>query len=71
VAGPEDLARHVRGFFETLGVNGGLAGQGVPEGDLPALADEATRFRPVLENAPAALDRDDLLAVYRAVMQEG
>lgn len=64
--GPAPLARHVRGFLEILGVNGGIASRGVPEEDLPALAAEAAQFRPVLENSPVALDRDDLLAIYHA-----
>jgi alcohol dehydrogenase class IV len=64
--GEDTLAGCVRRLLTTLGVNGGLAGQGVPAEDLPSLADEATRFRPVLENTLVALDRDGLLAVYRA-----
>ena len=64
--GEDTLAGRVRHLLETLGVDRGLAGVGVREEDLPALADEATRFRPVLENTPVALDRNDLLAVYRA-----
>ena len=63
--GPEQLAGCVRRFLEALGVTGGLAGHGVREEDLPELAEEATRFRPVLENTPLPLDRDDLLAIYR------
>jgi alcohol dehydrogenase len=64
-AGPEQLAGCVRRFLEAVGVDGGLAGHGVPEEDLPELAEEATRFRPVLDNTPVALDRDALLSIYR------
>jgi alcohol dehydrogenase len=63
--GPARLAENVRRFLGAVGVDGGLAGHGVPEEDLPELADAATLFRPVLENTPVALDRDDLLAIYR------
>ncbi|HYU33399.1 MAG TPA: iron-containing alcohol dehydrogenase [Thermoanaerobaculia bacterium] len=65
-AGPEELAANVRRFLVTLGVRGGLSGHGVCEEDLPELAEAATRFRPVLDNTPVALGREDLLAVYRA-----
>jgi hypothetical protein len=34
--------------------------------DLPKLADAALCFRPVLDNTPVELGRDDLLAIYRA-----
>ena len=38
----------------------------LPAKDLPELADAALCFRPVLDNTPVDLNRDDLLAVYRA-----
>ncbi len=63
--GPARLAGCVRRLLASLGVDGGLSGHGVREEDLPELAEEATRFRPVLENTPVALDRADLLAIYR------
>jgi len=63
---PARLAEHVRRFLAAVGMEGGLARHGVPEEDLPDLAEEATHFRPVLENTPVALRRDDLLAIYRA-----
>lgn len=64
--GPAHLAGIVRRLLETLGVGGGLSHRGVSQDDLPGLAEEATRFRPVLDNTPVALGRDDLLAIYRA-----
>lgn len=64
--GPDRLAGCVRRLIASRDVDGGLAGHGVREEDLPGLAEEATRFRPVLENTPVKLDRDDLLAIYRA-----
>lgn len=62
---PAELAGSVRRFLAAVGVDGGLAGHGVPEEDLPELAEAATHFRPVLDNTPVALGRDDLLAIYR------
>lgn len=67
--GNQELAGGVRRILETLGVDGGLARQGVREEDLPELAAAATGFRPVLENTPVALGRDDLLAIYRAAWE--
>jgi alcohol dehydrogenase len=64
--GPARLAGCVRRLLASLGVGGGLSGHGVREEDLPALAEEATHFRPVLQNAPVELGQDDLLAIYRA-----
>jgi alcohol dehydrogenase class IV len=64
-SGPAQLAGCVRRLLVALGVCGGLSGHGVREEDLPALAEEATHFRPVLQNAPLELGLDDLLAIYR------
>jgi alcohol dehydrogenase len=63
---PAQLAAAVRRLLAAAGVCPRLAAWGVREEDLPDLAEAATRFRPVLENAPVALGRDDLIAVYRA-----
>lgn len=64
--GPAQLAGCVRRLLAAAGVSGGLAGRGVPEEDLPGLAEEATCFKPVLANTPVEIDRSGLLAVYRA-----
>jgi alcohol dehydrogenase class IV len=69
--GPAQLAGGVRRLLAALGVGGGISSRGVREEDLPALAEEATLFRPVLENTPVALGRDDLLAIYEAAWREG
>ena len=59
------LADEVRRLLAELGLTDRLSAWGVRAEDLPGLADAATGFRPVLENAPMALGRDDLLAIYR------
>lgn len=64
--GPAHLAGIVRRLLETLDVGGGLSRRGVPQDELPELAEEATRFRPVLDNTPVELDREDLLSIYQA-----
>jgi alcohol dehydrogenase class IV len=66
-----DLPERVRQLLAAAGVEDSLAGWGVAERDLPRLALEATHFRPVLENAPLALDERDLLQIYRAALAAG
>ena len=66
-----DLAGWMCVFLAELGVSDTLAGWGVEEGHLPELAEEAARFRPVLENAPAELSTPDLLQIYGAAYAAG
>ena len=54
------------GFCERLGVEMRLSRLGVPEGDLPAMADEAHAIRRLLDNNPRDVGRDEILAMYRA-----
>lgn len=63
---PPKIAEQVRQFLSVLRVDDRLSSWGVPAKDLPELADAAVCFRPVLDNTPVDLSRDDLLAVYRA-----
>jgi alcohol dehydrogenase len=63
---PAQLADRVRHLLAGLGICDKLSTWGAHEDDLPDLADAALGFRPVLENAPVDLGRDDLLAIYRA-----
>jgi len=65
-AAAAELPGRVRRLLVSCSVDGGLAGQGVREDDLPELAEAATHFRPVLDNTPVALGEDDLLAIYRS-----
>jgi alcohol dehydrogenase class IV len=43
-----------------------LSRLGVPESDLPAMADEAHAIRRLLDNNPRDINRDEILAMYRA-----
>ncbi len=43
-----------------------LSRLGVPEDDLPTMADEAHAIRRLLDNNPRDISRDDILAIYRA-----
>ena len=54
------------GFCERLGVEMRLSRLGVPESDLPAMADEAHAIRRLLDNNPRDVSRDEILAMYRA-----
>ena len=49
-----------------LGVTMRLSRLGVPEADLPAMADEAHAIRRLLDNNPRDLSRDGILSIYRA-----
>jgi alcohol dehydrogenase class IV len=49
-----------------LGCEMRLSALGVPEDDLPKMADEAHAIRRLLDNNPRALSRDDILGIYRA-----
>lgn len=60
----------VRRLLADSGLTAKLADSGVRESDLDALAEDATRFRPVLENTPADLSGDDLLRIYRTAWAE-
>lgn len=49
-----------------LGCEMRLSALGVPEDDLPKMADEAHAIRRLLDNNPRALSRDDILGIYHA-----
>lgn len=49
-----------------LGVEMKLSRLGVPEDDLPRMADEAHAIRRLLDNNPRDISRDQILALYRA-----
>jgi alcohol dehydrogenase class IV len=52
-------------FCAALGIDMRLSGLGIPENDLPVMADEAFAIRRLLDNNPRDLTRDDILAIYR------
>jgi alcohol dehydrogenase class IV len=66
-----ELPGRLRAFLGSLGVGGSLADWGVGEADLPRLAEEASQYRPVLDNTPLALAAADLQAIYRACWAGG
>jgi alcohol dehydrogenase class IV len=43
-----------------------LSKLGVPEDDLPNMADEAHGIRRLLDNNPREISRDEILAIYQA-----
>jgi alcohol dehydrogenase class IV len=65
-ASAPDLPQRVRAFLSAAGIADTLAGWKVAAADLPALAEAAALFGPVLRNTPVALTAEDLLAIYRA-----
>ncbi|MEN3357014.1 MAG: hypothetical protein V7637_996 [Mycobacteriales bacterium] len=72
VAAPAgDLAGAVEELLGLLGVATGLAGHGVPAGDLPELARLAGGYGPVLRNAPVRLAAADLLRLYELAWPAG
>jgi len=68
VAEAASLGQLVGRLLAAVGVQDRLADWAVGQADLPRLAVEASRFRPVLENTPASLDEGALLAIYRAAL---
>jgi len=52
-------------FCQGLGVEMHMSGWGVPEHDLPRMADEAFAIRRLLDNNPRELSRDAILSIYR------
>ena len=53
------------GFCARLGVEMRLSRLGVPEDDLPAMAEEAHAIRRLLDNNPREISREQILAMYR------
>ena len=43
-----------------------LSAYGVPENDLPRMAEEAHAIRRLLDNNPRDVGGDDILSIYRA-----
>ena len=53
-------------FCAGLGIEMRLSRLGVPEADLPAMAEEAHAIRRLLDNNPRDISREQVLAIYRA-----
>lgn len=54
------------GFCQRLGLDMTLSGHGVPEADLPAMAEEAHAIRRLLDFNPKDLTVSDILSIYKA-----
>jgi alcohol dehydrogenase class IV len=63
----DSLARHSQKFIMELGMQPGLAQQGITTADLDLLADEALED-PCHQSNMVSVNRDDLLSVYKAAM---
>lgn len=64
-ADPEAVRAGAIGFCAALGLEMRLAAHGVPEADLPAMAQEAHAIRRLLDHNPRDLAVGDILALYR------
>ena len=64
--GSQEVFAAAYGFCETLGVEMRLSRLGVPQSDLPSMADEAHAIRRLLDNNPREISRDAIVAIYQA-----
>ena len=65
-ADPDAVRAATHGFCAKLGIEMRLSRLGVPEDDLPAMAEEAHAIRRLLDNNPRDISREQILAIYRA-----
>jgi len=65
-AGDRSALKAAHGFCTGLGIEMRLSRLGVPEADLPAMAEEAHAIRRLLDNNPRDISREQILAIYRA-----
>jgi alcohol dehydrogenase class IV len=61
-----DIVAATSRWCTDLGMDMQLSTLGVPEHDLPVMADEAHAIRRLLDNNPRDISRDEILALYRA-----
>lgn len=66
VADPAAVFKAAHDWCVTLGCTMRLSAFGVPEADLPRMAEEAHAIRRLLDNNPRDLSREDILGMYRA-----
>lgn len=64
-ADPDRVLEAARAFCASLGIEMRMSRRGVPEDDLPAMADEAFAIKRLIDNNPRALTRDAILDIYR------
>jgi hydroxyacid-oxoacid transhydrogenase len=72
-AGPSDagevLARRLLELMRATGLPDGLAGVGYGDSDLDALADRAIAQKRLVDNAPLAVDRDAMRALFAGALR--
>ncbi|WP_430249208.1 iron-containing alcohol dehydrogenase [Neorhizobium sp. DAR64860/K0K1] len=61
-----DLSAQAYGFCADLGIEMSLAKHGATESDLPRFVADAHAIRRLMDNNPADMSVDDVLAIYRA-----
>ncbi|WP_430260385.1 iron-containing alcohol dehydrogenase [Neorhizobium sp. IRS_2294] len=61
-----DLSAQAYGFCADLGIEMSLAKHGATKADLPRFAADAHAIRRLMDNNPADMSVDDVLAIYRA-----
>jgi len=66
VADPAAVFKAAHDWCVGLGCTMRLSAFGVPEADLPRMAEEAHAIRRLLDNNPRDLSREDILGMYRA-----
>lgn len=64
-ADPDRVLEAAHGFCKSLGIDMSMFRRGVPENDLPAMADEAFAIKRLIDNNPRPLTRDAILDIYR------
>ena len=62
---PATVLASAHGYCAGLGIEMRMSRRGVPEDDLPAMADEAFAIKRLIDNNPRPLTRDAILQIYR------
>ncbi|MBO0346315.1 iron-containing alcohol dehydrogenase [Roseibium limicola] len=65
-SGQENVRAAAKSFCESLGLDMRLSTHGVPEDDLPAMAQDAHKIRRLLDWNPVDLSEADILQIYKA-----
>ena len=64
-ADPDAVLASAHGYCAGLGIEMRMSRRGVPEDDLPAMADEAFAIKRLIDNNPRPLTREAILDIYR------
>jgi alcohol dehydrogenase class IV len=63
---PATALSRTHGWCASLGIEMRMSARGVPEADLPAMAEDAAAIRRLLDNNPRDIAQADILEIYRA-----